>query len=106
MHKPVQLYGERDVEDVHRGTRKRAGQVRRCYEYALRRNPALHGELSVEFIVPAGGRVSGVRLLDVPPGLEDEDMRQCLLSTYKKIQFEEIEGPVAAFTQQLVFSLR
>ena len=106
MHKPVQLYGERDEEDVHRSTRKHAGRVRNCYGYALRRSPALHGELTVEFIVPASGRVSGVRLLDVPPGLEDEDMRQCLLRTYEGIRFEEIQGPVAGFTQRLVFSLR
>lgn len=106
LQKPVQLYGERDQDDIHRGTRKWANHVRSCYEYSLRRNPGLAGKLSVEFIVPPGGRISGVRLLDVPASLEDEDMRQCLLRTYKKIQFEETEGPVAAFTQQLVFSLR
>ncbi|MFT5585343.1 MAG: hypothetical protein ACI9VR_002932 [Cognaticolwellia sp.] len=47
-----------------------------------------------------------MRLQKVSAGVEDEDMRQCLLRTYQRILFSKVEGLVAAFTQQLAFSLR
>lgn len=102
---PELLYGEREVEELNRETKRRAGTLRRCYERAAQRDPTLRGQVRAEVIVGAVGRVTGVRLLDLSAELEDPDLRQCLRRTYRSIRFAETEGPAAAFTQKLAFFL-
>lgn len=106
MQHPVRLYGERSEDEIWVKTRREAKRAQLCYEWVVRRDPELRGEVTVEFIIQPDGRVSGVRLLDMETELEDEDLRQCVGNAYRKIRFAETEGPVAAFTQQLDFSLR
>jgi hypothetical protein len=103
---PLPIYGARDETAVLLQTRRHRSSLVRCYARGLNQRPNLAGSLQVEFIIQPTGKVSGVRLLNVEPSVEDEDLRQCLGVVYARIRFEETEGPVAAFTQELVFSRR
>jgi hypothetical protein len=53
--------GSLNTEVIRRVVLRNLGQVRRCYENALRGNPALMGRLVPSFTIDAQGRVIAVR---------------------------------------------
>ncbi|MFO0627194.1 MAG: VIT domain-containing protein [Polyangiales bacterium] len=53
--------GSLNTDLIRRVVQRNLGQVRRCYEIALRANPALTGRLVPRFVIDAQGRVVGVQ---------------------------------------------
>ncbi|MEM6790127.1 MAG: VIT domain-containing protein [Myxococcota bacterium] len=69
---------------IQRVVRRSYGQLRRCYEAALRGNRQLAGRLDVQFLIAASGKVTSARALG---SAFDETMRACVASVFRALRF-------------------
>lgn len=68
--------------EVERGVRQARSKIRRCYEDALKREPALSGELKLAISVEPGGAVSHVKLAG---SLAGHAVAQCVAGVVKAL---------------------
>jgi hypothetical protein len=89
--------GRLPPETITRVFALRKGQMRACYEGALRRSPAAHGKVVFRFVIDRAG-VAMVRSVGPPAegggGIRDEELHHCLQLVLKDIAFPDPEGGV------------
>ncbi len=64
---------------------RRAVAIKRCYQTAVKKRPRLTGELRVEFVVAASGKVKSAR--DAGGNVADPRLRSCVVGEVKKLRF-------------------
>lgn len=89
-------------EVIQRIIRAHVGSIRRCYETALGKSPALAGKLAVAFTINAKGDVVSASAGDTT--ISDAAMVTCVLSAVKGIQFPAPESGVVQVTYPFHFS--
>ena len=62
---------------VQRVVQERSGEVKYCYEVALKRDPKLSGRLDVEWTIQRSGRVTAVKVFEDTVG--DPELSACLV---------------------------
>jgi len=82
--------GALQPEAARRVVRARAGQLRQCYEQALRTRSGLAGEVSVALTVTPAGGVREAEVRD--GGIADEGLRACLLRSLRRAAFPTADG--------------
>lgn len=79
---------------VKEAIRHYGGQLKYCYEQALKRDPQIAGRVEVRWTVGDGGRVSGVSLGE--GGITDTDLRDCIARKVERWMFPaSVEGDIA-----------
>lgn len=89
-------------EVIQRIIRAHVSSIRRCYEAALGKSPALAGKLAVSFTINAKGDVASASAGDTT--ISDAAMVTCVLSAVKGIQFPAPESGVVQVTYPFHFS--
>jgi hypothetical protein len=69
--------------------RRREGDIRRCYERGLARNPSLGGRLVIQLTVGDGGRVDDVTLRENELG---SDVGTCVVGALRRWRFDAPSG--------------
>ena len=79
--------------------RRKNSAVRRCYEAALRSNPALSGKVSVQFTVGTAGTITRVNVIGAAGEFES-----CIRSKFTRIRGLPLLSSPQSFTQSYVFT--
>lgn len=66
--------------------------IRACYESALKTQPTLRGNLSIEFVVAPDGKVAHAQTAEVPDELTDPATVDCILAELRKLEFPQPSG--------------
>jgi hypothetical protein len=66
--------------------------IEACYERALEKNPALVGNLNINFVVAPDGKVEYAEASEVEQPLSDPSAVECVLSVIRKLEFPEPRG--------------
>lgn len=69
--------------------RRREGDIRRCYERGVSRDPGLRGRIVIQLTIGDGGRVDDVRLRENELG---EDVGTCIVGAVRRWRFESPQG--------------
>ncbi len=93
--------GELDQAQVMAEIRKRNGAIRRCYEKGLKKNPTLHGKLTVRFQITGAGTVAQVTLPEDDIG--DPEVAACVTGAVRTWRFPA-GGASATVEVPFVFS--
>jgi TonB family protein len=92
-----------DAFVVREGISKDIGKINRCYESALRYEPALSGKVSVRFAVVRNGNVQGVQVIENTTG--NDHMERCVARVVRAIRFPSRRtGKSLRFTFPFVFA--
>ena len=95
--------GTLDAFLVRDKIRKDLPKINRCYESALRREPALEGKVSVRFAVIRNGYVKGVRVVENTTG--NTSVEHCVAKVVRALRFpRRRNGKSVRFTFPFVFS--
>lgn len=86
------VQGSLNVDVIRRVVQRNLGQVRRCYELALRANPALTGRMGVRFVIGADGRVIGVEFVN--DTVRDAGVHACVRQALLRWVFPAPQGTV------------
>jgi hypothetical protein len=120
--KPVT--GRLPPELIQKIVRSRFGDFRRCYENALRLDPAVQGLIAVRFVIRRDGSVGDVREADSAPGdafawgavpfaakppprhpsMLDATVSACVVATFKKLEFPAPESGIVTVTYPIMFA--
>jgi outer membrane biosynthesis protein TonB len=96
-------YGKLDAFVVRQQIRKDLPKINRCYQSALRYEPALAGKVSVRFAVVRTGYVKGVHVLENTTG--NDSVERCVARVVKAIRFPRRRtGKSLRFTFPFVFA--
>ena len=79
--------GELDKDIIRRIVRAHINEVRACYNEGLKRDPALAGEITVEFTISSAGEVSEAKSPDTTPPFADPKMAKCVATAVKNWKF-------------------
>ncbi len=80
-------------------------KINRCYEFALRHEPALEGKVSVRFAVIRTGYVKGVRVIENTTG--NASVERCVARVVSTLRFPRRRtGKSMRFTFPFVFALQ
>ena len=102
-----------ELPEVHLGSLKKGeiksvmmenlGRVRFCYEKALKENPDLKGEISVDFVIGRDGRVESAEVGE--SSLDHPEMEACVLEKVSGFEFPEPKGEgTVSVTYPFIFS--
>lgn len=92
-----------DAFVVREGISKDLPKINRCYESALRGEPALAGKVSVRFAVVRNGDVRGVQVVENTTG--NEHVERCVARVVGAIRFPSRRtGKSLRFTFPFVFA--
>lgn len=98
---PVQSQGPRQVQggltadQIRTVIQRNIGQVQRCYELLLRRQPTASGRVTVAFMIAPNGLVAGAALADST--LNDAPSETCIVDAVRTWVFPRPDpaGPVS-----------
>ena len=79
--------GELDTAIVRRYLKRSLQKLRYCYEKALLATPALHGALTLHFVIGADGKTTEVTAAGV-----DEGVATCMADVVKTLEFPKPKG--------------
>lgn len=96
--------GRLPPEVILRIVRQHYGMFRACYEHGLRANPTLEGRVAVRFVIAASGDVREAR--DGGSDLASTDVRECVTSAFKRLQFPKPESGVVTVVYPIIFGVR
>jgi TonB family protein len=82
--------GELDKETVRRYIQTKMDQVRWCYQQEVQKNPDLAGQVKIEWIILATGKVTAVKVAG--SSLGNTAVEQCLTSRVATWQFPSPKG--------------
>jgi hypothetical protein len=91
------VVGRLPPEVVQRIVRQHYGQVRRCYEDGLKRNPKLTGTVVTTFVIGSDGTIGNVAE-GAGTDLPDAAVRACVVSGFKKLVFPSPESGTVTVT--------
>ncbi|MDW7679860.1 MAG: AgmX/PglI C-terminal domain-containing protein, partial [bacterium] len=94
--------GYRTEQSITSVVLSRQGRITYLYEKHLKRNPNLHGKISVEFTIAANGFVTEVRVIESTinqPQLESE-----LVALVKRLKFDPIPSGSVTWVFPFIFS--
>lgn len=104
---------------IQQTVRASFGEMRKCYEDGLRRDPNLAGRISVRFVIDQEGKVSAVGEGEAPvtpelagsppraaasPPLPDRAVVACVLAAFEKLTFPKPEGGIVTVVYPIQFS--
>lgn len=81
---PPSVQGSISPEVIRRVVLRNLGQVQRCYEMAMQRNPALAGRIGLRFVIDPTGAVTAS---SVAQSLGDTLLDQCLITAVQRWVF-------------------
>ena len=81
--------------------RERYGDMRRCYEAGLGRNPKLTGRVTTRFVIERDGKARNVT--DHGSDLPDATVIDCVLRVFQTLTFPEPQGGVVTIVYPLMF---
>lgn len=84
--KPKKKHARGTKEGIRSVVRGRIGDVRRCYQRGLERDPNLEGRVVVQFQIGHKGRVVVAELQS--SDLEDDDVGRCIVAAVKRWKFD------------------
>ena len=84
------VHGSLSKELIRRVVRANRGELRRCYEKQLRKNPKLRGEVKVKFIIGGTGRIEGATVTQST--LRNAKVEACMVDAIKKWVFPKPKG--------------
>jgi hypothetical protein len=84
--------GRLPPEIIQRVVRQHMGELRRCYEAGLRRDPKLTGTVRVKFVIDRSGSVSTAAEADST--LPDHEVGRCMVRTFYTLRFPEPDGGI------------
>jgi len=93
--------GRLPPEVIQRIVRQHFGQLRRCYDRALAKNPELSGRVVARFVIGRDGSV--VMVHDGGSDLADDAARACVLAVFQGLTFPQPEGGIVTVTYPIVF---
>lgn len=88
--------------EIQRIVREHYGLFRACYEAALKRNPALEGRISTEFVIDREGGVSDARLKEST--LADPVAADCVVDHFRELRFPAPEGGIVTVVYPIHFA--
>ena len=86
----VRGYVDRNV--IREPIRRASGELRQCYERALRDDATLDGRLVVGFEVHPDGKVRRVEIVESE--LLSPELERCVLGVFRRLRFERVHGVV------------
>lgn len=109
----MEVSGRLAPEEIRSVVRARFGELRKCYEAGLRRDPNLAGRISVRFVIGRDGKVTAVAEGDLPNSpppspasapMPDRAVVSCVLREFEKFTFPAPEGGVVTVVYPIMFS--
>ncbi len=94
--------GRLPPEQIQRVIKQNAGQMRRCYEEGLRKNPKLKGRVNVRFIIGKDGVVT--KADDAGSDMSDDAVTACVVRAFSGMTFPKPTGGTVTVTYPFVFS--
>lgn len=88
-------------EVVQRTARRHFGELRACYEIALREDPTLSGKVSIKLVIGATGRV--VSSADAGSEIRAPEVAECVAKRFAEIAFPPPDGGVVTVVYRLLF---
>ncbi|MFN3198205.1 MAG: AgmX/PglI C-terminal domain-containing protein [Bradymonadia bacterium] len=98
------LQGPCDIESVKQALTRQAVQLQYCYERSLRRNPHLRGDVVLQWIISADGRVSEARVTE--ESLGEASIVSCLASKMRRLRFDPVPKPLDGGSHQCTIEAR
>ena len=98
----VGVSGRLPPEIVRRVIRSNFGRFRACYEDGLRRNPALEGRVTTNFVIGRDGSVSNVS--DGGSDIGDKAVTSCVIRAFYGLSFPQPEGGIVTVVYPIAFS--
>jgi len=96
------LAGEIDVAGVVRVLRRHVGEVRRCYEVALRDDVTLRGRVAIRFTISVDGRVTAASAAPSVAGLRA--VGQCVVGQVRALEFPRPREAAVEFEFPFTFA--
>lgn len=109
----MEVSGRLAPEEIRNVVRARFGELRKCYEAGLRRDPNLAGRITVRFVIGRDGKVTAVAEDDLPnsppppptsASMPDRAVVSCVLREFEKFTFPAPEGGVVTVVYPIMFS--
>ena len=94
--------GRLPPEAIQRIVRANFGRFRACYQDGLKRNPALEGRVTTNFVIGRDGSVSNVS--DGGSTMPDAGVKSCVLRAFYGLSFPQPEGGIVTVAYPIVFS--
>ena len=82
--------------------RKGFGQLRRCYEAGLGRNPDLEGRVEVRFVIGIDGQVTSAGLSGNT--LPDCEVARCVVDGFRKLSFPKPQGGIVTVVYPIMLA--
>jgi hypothetical protein len=98
----ITVNGRLPMEVVRRVARQGLGRFRACYEEGLRRNPSLQGRVTTKYVIGRDGNV--VVAQDGGSDLPDANVVQCIIQTFKTLNYPKPELGIATVAVPITFS--
>jgi len=76
--------GDLEVDEVRKIMLRGRGQLRNCYNQALKRNPSLSGLLVIHFAIGPDGKVTAAEVLRP---VDDADVGRCVAARIRRFEF-------------------
>lgn len=89
---PPIILSSLDKSKIDAVIRRDMNGIRRCYQRALSRHPALSGKITVKFTISAGGLVSKPIIKRNDMNLQDAGLETCLVERFQKMIFPSPNG--------------
>lgn len=111
--------GRLDPATIQAVVRERFGDYKKCYEAGLKRDPKLTGVVSIRFVIGRNGKVSSAEngaASPIPaeaiappssttaPAMSDLKVVDCVLASFRTLQFPKPEGGVVTVVYPIVFA--
>ncbi|WP_437538150.1 AgmX/PglI C-terminal domain-containing protein [Sorangium sp. So ce726] len=105
--------GRLHPEEIRNVVRARFGELRKCYEDGLRRDPNLTGRITVRFVIGRDGKVTAVAEGDLPNSpqpppasapMPDRAVVSCVLREFEKFTFPAPAGGIVTVVYPIMFS--
>ncbi|WP_438044060.1 AgmX/PglI C-terminal domain-containing protein [Sorangium sp. So ce128] len=109
----MEASGRLHPEEIRNVVRARFGELRKCYEDGLRRDPNLAGRIAVRFVIGRDGKVTAVAEGDLPNSpppspasalMPDRAVVSCVLREFEKFTFPAPAGGVVTVVYPIMFS--
>jgi hypothetical protein len=98
----VTIAGPLPPEVVKRIIRANFPRIRACYEAGLRRDPALTGKVTIDFVIDSTGAMNKVAIGEST--LPDEAAKTCIAGVFRTLSFPEPEGGIVKVKYPITLS--
>jgi hypothetical protein len=98
----TQVIGRLPPEVIQRIVRQNYGDLRKCYETGLAKDPSLTGRVTTKFVIDRAGAVSSVQ--DGGSDIPDATVVTCVLGVFGGLKFPQPEGGIVTVVYPIVFS--